>query len=154
MRTLLILFILVPITEMWLLISVGGVIGAIPTIALVLLTACIGLALLRHQGAEALMSARAKLQANELPVREIADTLFFAIGGALLLTPGFITDAIGFACLTPGVRTLLIHFFAKHLLRSGSVRMGQFRSSSQAHSSANRDSNTVIEGEYSRGDKD
>ncbi len=151
MRTLLLLFIAVPIAEMWLLITVGGLIGAPLTIALVLLTACIGLALLRHQGSEALVSARAKLQANELPAKEIADTLFFAIGGALLLTPGFITDAIGFACLTPGIRALVIRFFAASLFRSVQVRMTGFGSSYRHQSTdTKRSESEVIEGDFKR----
>lgn len=158
MRSLLVLFIVVPIVEMWLLITVGGVIGALPTIALVLLTACIGLSLLRYQGSETLSRARIKLQSNELPAREIADTLFFAIGGALLLTPGFVTDAIGFACLTPGIRTLIIHFFAKHLFQSGRVDIRGFSAQNQTyrtdtegsqHSRQSRD-NKVIEGDFER----
>ena len=118
MRILLLLFIVVPVVEMWLLITVGQQIGAVPTIGLVLLTAFIGVSLLRYQGAAALLKARAKMSSGELPAREIADGLFFAIGGALLLTPGFVTDVIGFACLTPGIRTVIIGFFARNLSAS------------------------------------
>lgn len=119
MRALLLLFVVMPIIEMWLLISVGQQIGALPTIGLVLLTAFIGISLLRYQGSMALLKARMKMDSGELPAREMADGLFFAVGGALLLTPGFVTDAIGFACLTPGIRTMIIGFFAKHLLQKG-----------------------------------
>lgn len=160
MYLLLLIFIVTPIVEMWLLITVGGVIGALPTIGLVLLTACIGLLLLRFQGREALNNARLKMQNNELPAREMADTLFFAIGGALLLTPGFITDAIGFACLTPGIRTIIIHFASKHLIQSAKVQSSMFGSrhfSSSASSGpqgpsreAKQEDSKVIEGEFER----
>ena len=144
MRVLLLLFLVMPIIEMWLLIKVGGVIGALPTIGLVLLTACIGLGLLRIQGTSALMSARQKLAANEIPAREMADGLFFAIGGALLLTPGFVTDAIGFACLTPGVRTIIIHFFAKHVIQSMNMR-----TFNHARTHAQKESQ-IIDGDFKR----
>ncbi len=154
MRSVLLLFILTPIIEMWLLIKVGGYIGAWPTIGLVLLTACIGLGLLRYQGKEALLSARAKLETNQMPVREMADSLFFAVGGALLLTPGFVTDAIGFACLTPGIRTVVIHFFSQYFLQSGHMKMYGFGGSShtQTRRSDNDQSrrNQVIDGDFER----
>jgi UPF0716 protein FxsA len=104
----LLLFILIPILEMWLLIQVGSHIGALATIGLVLLTAMIGLALLRQQGFATLLRANQKMEAGQLPAQEIIDGLFLAVGGALLLTPGFFTDAIGFICLIPGLRKLLL----------------------------------------------
>jgi UPF0716 protein FxsA len=145
------LFIVMPILEMWVLITVGGIIGPLLTIGLVLLTACIGLALLKHQGRGALLSARQKLQANEVPAREMADGLFFAVGGALLLTPGFITDAIGFACLTPGVRTIVIRFFSTHLFRSANLRSRGFYSQTGSASSTHEPkSGKVIDGDFER----
>lgn len=150
MRFLLILFIAMPIVEMWVLIQVGGIIGALPTIGLVLLTACIGLALLRVQGTNTLLSARQKLASNQVPARELADGLFFAIGGALLLTPGFVTDFIGFACLTPGIRTLIIQFFIKHLFQSGRVNVAGFQGQPSSFQKPPKDN--VIDGEYTRKD--
>jgi UPF0716 protein FxsA len=132
LRILLLLFIVVPVVEMWLLITVGQQIGAVSTIGLVLLTAFIGVSLLRYQGAAALLKARSKMSSGELPAREIADGLFFAVGGALLLTPGFVTDVIGFACLTPGIRTVIIGFFAKNLSASRFSR-GQAQYSQTSH---------------------
>src|SRR5690606_19661020 len=101
---LFLLFVLTPIVEMWVLIKVGGVIGALPTIGLVLLTAVIGLALLRMQGFATLLRARQKMEEGQLPAKELVEGIFLAVGGALLLTPGFVTDALGFACLLPGTR--------------------------------------------------
>ena len=154
MRVLLLLFIVMPILEMWVLIEVGGIIGALPTIGLVLLTACIGLALLRVQGSSALLSARQKLQSNQVPAREMADGLFFAVAGALLLTPGFVTDFIGFACLTPGIRTLVIQFFIKHVFASGRVNVSGFTGASNGQRTPfeKPSSGNVIDGEYTRKD--
>ncbi len=156
MRILFLLFIVVPIVEMWLLITVGQEIGAPATIGLVLLTAFIGISLLRYQGAMTLLKARMKMDAGDIPARELADGLFFAVGGALLLTPGFVTDAIGFACLTPGIRTILISFFARHLLNGRVHVMGGHQAAS-GHvppngASGQRRSDT-IEGDYTRHDK-
>ena len=101
MRALFLLFIITPILEMWLLIEVGGVIGAVPAIGLVFLTAAVGFALLRKQGFDTLSRGNWKMQQGQLPAQEMAEGLMLAVSGALLLTPGFVTDLIGFAGLTP-----------------------------------------------------
>ena len=104
----LIIFILVPIVEMWILIEVGGWIGALPTIALVVLTATLGLSLLKRQGLSTLLSARRKMDEGSIPASELVSGVMIAVGGALLLTPGFATDAIGFALLIPQTRQWLL----------------------------------------------
>jgi UPF0716 protein FxsA len=103
----LLIFFLTPIIEMYLLIEVGGYIGALPTIALVMITAVIGVALLRIQGLTTLTRGLSRLQSGELPTREVVEGLLLAVAGALLLTPGFVTDAIGFILLTPPLRALI-----------------------------------------------
>ncbi len=108
MRFLLLIFIIVPIVEMWLLIQVGGFIGAVPTIAAVLLTAMIGLAMLRRQGLSTLLRVNQRMESGELPAQEMLEGIVLAVSGALLLTPGFFTDAIGFAGLTPVLRQWLV----------------------------------------------
>lgn len=149
----LILFVVVPILEMWLLIKVGSLIGALPTIGLVLLTAMIGLALLRRQGFATLMRANQKLEQGQIPAREMLDGLFLAAGGALLLTPGFITDAMGFVCLIPGLRQLLLG----RLLQSFVARQGQgntvfeFRQFRGGRPGPGADD--IIEGEFRRDDR-
>lgn len=115
MKILFILFVLIPIIEMWLLIEVGSHIGALNTIGLVLLTAFIGVVLLRQQGINTLLKARQRLDRGQIPAREMVDGLFLGIAGALLLTPGFFTDTVGFICLVPGARTLVIVFFCRHI---------------------------------------
>ncbi len=147
MRTVFVIFVLTPILEMWLLIKVGGLIGAVPTIGLVFLTAMIGLALLRQQGFSTLMRARLKMASGELPASEMLEGLFLAVGGALLLTPGFITDAIGFSCLIPGIRQLIIHAAAKRFsvfsVQSSTQQQGyRAQQSSSSHQ--------TIDGEFRR----
>ena len=99
---------LVPVVEIWILIEVGGWIGALPTIALVVLTATVGLSLLKRQGLSTLMSARRKIGEGSIPASELVSGVMIAVGGALLLTPGFVTDAIGFALLIPQTRQWLL----------------------------------------------
>ena len=115
MKYLLPTFIILPILEMYVLIKVGGSIGAFNTILLVLLTAFIGLILLRAEGFQTLFNARKKLQRSELPAQEIFSGFFLAIGGALLLTPGFITDVIGFLCIFPVTRTYILGLSLIHI---------------------------------------
>lgn len=110
MRAFFLLFITIPILEMWVLIEVGARIGALPTIALVFLTAAIGLALLRQQGLNTLLRVDQRLAQGQLPAGEIIEGVLLAVGGALLLTPGFITDAFGFACLIPYSRRALVRY--------------------------------------------
>lgn len=107
MRYFLLMFILMPIAEMWLLITVGSHIGALATIALVLLTALVGVGLLREQGIATLWRGREKLQEGQLPTTEIAEGIILAVSGALLLTPGFVTDTIGFTGLIPFTRVAI-----------------------------------------------
>ena len=99
---------LIPIVEMWILIEVGGWIGALPTIGLVVLTATIGLSLLKQQGLSTLMRARRKIDEGAIPASELVSGVMIAVGGALLLTPGFVTDALGFALLIPQTRKWLL----------------------------------------------
>ncbi|MEZ5541476.1 MAG: FxsA family protein [Pseudomonadota bacterium] len=98
------LFLAVPLVEIWLLIKVGGVIGALPTVALVVLTAVIGAALARAQGLATLQRLQAALGRGETPAIELLEGVLLLVGALLLLTPGFFTDALGFACLVPAVR--------------------------------------------------
>lgn len=107
-RLLLVLFLVVPIAEIWVLIEFGSVVGAVATIGLVVLTAVVGAALMRVQGLATLFRARAAMAKGEVPALELLEGAVILIAGALLLTPGFITDATGFACLVPSVRRRLI----------------------------------------------
>lgn len=124
MRFGLLLFITIPILEMYLLIQVGSRIGALPTIGLVVLTATIGLWLLRLEGLATLMRLQERVNQGEVPGRELMEGAMLLVGGALLLTPGFFTDAIGFVCLLPGLRKPI----AEWLLNRGMIgAVGSFR---------------------------
>lgn len=110
MMWLLVGFIAVPMIEIALFIQVGGLIGLWPTLALVLLTAMIGTLVLRRQGTLALSNLRHALSDLEDPSEPLAHGAMILFAGALLLTPGFFTDAVGFALLIPRVRQWLLVF--------------------------------------------
>ena len=140
MRLFLFLFITIPIVELYILIAVGKRIGAVETIALVLATAVLGLALLKRQGYKAMLDAQTKMAQGTLPAKELVDGVFLAVGGALLLTPGFVTDALGFCCLMPGLRHGLVYWLVK--------RLRPVNVPSQTKSSTGR----TIEGQFDRED--
>ena len=148
MRYLLLLFIVMPVLEMWLLITVGSEIGALLTIGLVLLTAVVGAALLREQGFATLWRGRQKLQEGKLPAKEMGEAIILAVSGALLLTPGFVTDVIGFAGLIPPIRALVVSRILSKMVVTGSP-IGGFHSDGNANQSADQteSSGNVIEGE-------
>ncbi|SFR77503.1 UPF0716 protein FxsA [Marinobacter daqiaonensis] len=129
MRVFVVLFIVMPIVEMAVLIKVGTMIGVLPTIGLVVLTAVIGAALLKQQGLATLTRANQRLNSGELPAQEVAEGLVLAVGGALLLTPGFVTDTIGFLCLIPGSRHWLVHQAMKRMVVRGQGNAYFFTSS-------------------------
>lgn len=117
-----VIFLVVPIIEIYLLIQVGQVIGAGWTIFLVVFTAVIGVWLLRIQGLSTLTRAQHKLQQNELPAREILEGMGLVVAGALLLTPGFFTDTVGFFLLFPPTRIWLVSRIASRMVVSTSVQ--------------------------------
>lgn len=114
---LFLVFLLIPLLEIYLLIQVGGVIGALPTVFLVVFTAVLGAALLRLQGLTTLNRVREALNRGELPTVAMLEGVVLVLSGALLLTPGFFTDLIGFLGLIPPLRQALI----RALLRRGLV---------------------------------
>lgn len=123
-----VLFFLIPLVEIYLLIQVGGVIGVLPTILLVVLTAVVGAFLLRQQGLSTLARFQASVAKGEVPAGAMLEGVMLIIGGALLMTPGFFTDAIGFACLLPFSRKWL----AKAMLSR--AKPGQFSPGSSSAS--------------------
>jgi UPF0716 protein FxsA len=147
----LLLFVVMPVLEMWILIEVGSQIGALYTIGLVLLTAMVGLALLRRQSFSAITRANQKMQTGEMPLQEMIEGIFLAVGGALLLTPGFVTDAIGFCCLLPGVRNVILGRMLKKMVvtQQGGFYSFSYQQRSDQRPSGAQDS-SIIEGEFER----
>lgn len=151
-----------PILEIFVLIQVGSSIGALTTIAIVILTAILGTWMLRAQGMSTMNKARSRLAGGEIPAFQLLEGLALGVGGALLLTPGFITDVFGFACLFPPTRKWLINTISKRVTVSGMMGgAGGFSSTggSAAGGGTHSQSGTrpkrpiegdVIEGEFTR----
>ena len=126
--------------EIWLFIEVGGLIGVWPTLGSILGTALLGGLILRHQGLATLSRARAQLERHEMPVAELLDGMALFATALLLLTPGYITDALGFVLLVPPLR---------HLVLRRAVRLLEVRiaAAQGAGFGAGRD-DTVIDGDF------
>ena len=123
----LLVFFLTPIAEMYLLIEVAGYIDVWPTIGLVMLTAVIGVALLKRQGVATLTRGMGRLNAGEMPAREMAEGILLAIAGALLITPGFFTDAVGFLLLFPLSRIAIAQQMLKRVeVHAASTMQAQY----------------------------
>ena len=107
MNPFFLIFICLPALEIYLLIEVGGVVGALNTVALIFLTAIIGLYFAKHQGLQTLKSGMINLYQNKTPIYEIMSGASIAIAAFLLIVPGFFTDFIGFLLLVPFTRKIL-----------------------------------------------
>jgi UPF0716 protein FxsA len=121
MALLLLLFIVVPIAEIYVIIQVGQAIGALWTVALLILDSFIGARLLRWQGRTAWRNFQAAVATGKVPHREVLDGAMIILGGAFLLTPGFITDVFGLLLLLPPTRRVLAGIVVRSVLRRGVV---------------------------------
>jgi UPF0716 protein FxsA len=114
---LLILFVVVPIAELYVIVQIAGEIGILPTLALLVIDSIVGVMLMKSQGRLAWRRFNEATAAGRIPAREVADGALIILGGAFLLTPGFLTDIIGFLLLIPPTRLLfrktVIGLFAK-----------------------------------------
>jgi UPF0716 protein FxsA len=141
---LLLVFVAAPLIELYLLIEVGSVIGALPTIALSIFTALLGGALVRVQGFRVLFRAQSSLEKREVPAFELLEGALLLLVGLALLLPGFVTDAIGFLLLVPPLRRRLI---VRWLAARGSL--GPAEPPHKGHGSR---SDRILEGDYRRED--
>jgi len=157
----LLLFIIVPLIELYFIIVIGGAIGAFWTVILVILTAVIGINLLRVQGMSTLIRAQKNMAQGQIPAMEMVEGIALAVAGVLLITPGFITDALGFLCLIPVSRQAII----RYILSRSTVHTGFSGFQSRQYHQQNRQvpgtestpksapkAGRTIEGEYRRED--
>jgi UPF0716 protein FxsA len=131
-RVLFALFIIVPIIEITVLMQVGELIGAWPTVAIVIVSAWLGAKYVRLQGLATLQSVQTKMAQGEMPSGEIVTGLMLLVAGVLLVTPGFVTDIFGLLLLIPQVRKALSSSVQKHI---HTTQAGAFGASAQFHSS-------------------
>lgn len=124
MGIVLIAFIAVPVIEIAVFIQAGERLGLWPTLAMIVLTAMIGTALLRHQGLAILARARESMENDMFPVAEVFDGLCLLVAGALLITPGFVTDGAGFLLFVPALRAFLRGYFMRRLEKKQETQAG------------------------------
>ena len=141
----LLFFVGAPLIELYLLIEVGSVIGALPTIALSIFTAILGGALVRLQGFSVLFRAQSQMAREELPAIEMLEGVVLLLVGLALLLPGFITDAVGFLLLVPPLRRALI---VRWLKARGNLQPGPVDGPRPPEQRSDR----IIEGDWRRED--
>lgn len=144
------------VLELTVMIEVGSVIGALPTVGLLILTAVLGSSLVRSEGIKTLFNAQQKMQLGEMPGREVMGGMMLALAGLLLIIPGFVTDFFGILLLQPWLRNKL----ADKLIGSNQFRMqmGGFQSRQQPFDEVpgsdqpgqSPRAGTTIEGEFER----
>ena len=147
-----VLFVTVPIIEIALFIQIGGEIGLLSTLGIVIATAFLGTYLVRKQGLSALSQLKNNVETLENPIAPLAHGIMILLAGALLLTPGFFTDAVGFSLLVPNIRIWLFERVKQRILHSqNGFSFTHARTGGAKHSSQNGErqaSGTTIEGVY------
>jgi UPF0716 protein FxsA len=142
-RFLFLIFLIVPLIEIYFLIQVGSIIGAAWTIFLVVGTAVLGAYLLRLQGFNTLHRAQTSMAHGQIPAIEMLEGLALLVSGALLLTPGFVTDTIGFLLLTPPIRVA----FIKTMVKNSTMMFTSRTQFYQSRPHPSQEKGDVIEGE-------
>ncbi|MEC7413900.1 MAG: FxsA family protein [Pseudomonadota bacterium] len=148
----LLLFFLTPIVEMYLLIEVAGYIDAWPTIALVMLTAVVGVALLKRQGVATLTRGVQRMQQGQMPATEMAEGILLAVAGALLITPGFVTDFVGFMLLFPPSRIVIAKSLMSRVMMNGAVSADIHAAQFRAQGQKPNEDPSALDGEFQRKD--
>ncbi len=139
--------VITPLVEIAVFIEIGGFIGLWPTLFVVIATAAAGTWLLRSQGWELMNRARVTLAGGEFPAKEVFDGACILVAGALLLTPGFVTDAAGLLLFVPMVRAYLGQAMLRHLMSRGNVDVRMYGGDDRRRE--NRDPvSGIIEGEF------
>ena len=155
MRAFLLLFLLFPVLELYVFFKVSTAIGFFPALLLIIASSALGVLVMRVAGLATALRARESLQRGELPAEEMFQGLLLAVGGGLLLVPGFITDALGLICLLPFTRRLIGRRLRERAeaqaMRQRAFSDDPFASRPGAQGGTPRQPN-VIEGEYEHRD--
>ena len=138
------IFLIIPFIELALFASVSEHIGIWTTLLLAFLTAIIGGMLVKQQGLQTMLSMRKSMNNGEMPLNELFDGFCLVAAGALLITPGFLTDTIGFALLTPPFRAAIRHFIRNHTQWAINAHM---TNESGTYQKKTYSDSTIIEGE-------
>lgn len=124
MALLAVLFLVVPLVELYVIIQVGQAIGALNTVGILLLDSVIGGWLMKREGLAVFRRLQSKLEQGEVPGSELVDAFLILFGGALMLTPGFVTDLVGMALLLPPVRVVVRRVLARRFTAVAVQRTG------------------------------
>ncbi|ATR84636.1 membrane protein FxsA [Pseudomonas sp. HLS-6] len=155
MRAFLLLFLLFPVLELYVFFKVSTAIGFFPALLLIIASSALGVLVMRVAGLATALRARESLQRGELPAEEMFQGLLLAVGGGLLLVPGFITDVLGLICLLPFTRRLIGRRLRERAeaqaMRQRAFSDDPFASRPGAQGGTPRQPN-VIEGEYEHRD--
>lgn len=143
----LIIFVVIPMLEITAFVYIGGAIGLWTTLSIALCTAILGGLIIKYQGFLTMESMKSALAHGKAPVTEIFDGFFLVASGALLITPGFVTDGIGFLLLFPPFRAFIRDMISKRF------KMHDIRAHHTYNTNQQNDS-TIIEGDYERVDED
>ncbi|QUN05444.1 FxsA family protein [Shewanella yunxiaonensis] len=143
---LLVAVIFLPMVELSVLMQVGDVLGTLNTVALVILTAVVGISLVKSQGLNTLMAVQRKLAQGEAPGEEIVEGMLLGLAGILLVVPGFVTDFVGVIFLTPICRKVIAKFMYKHMKMR--VVMSPYNGRAPFNRQQPPKKDDVIDGEY------
>ncbi|MFQ3176711.1 MAG: UPF0716 protein FxsA [Psychromonas sp.] len=142
----------VSLLEIYVLIKVGGFLGAWPTIALVVLTAFVGSALVRSQGLQVLRQFQQRIAQGESPGQELIEGFMLLVTGVLLVTPGFVTDFLGLLILQPSIRSMVAKYILANVKLNSAMSGGFSQSSSRSTFGDKKADGNIIEGEFERKD--
>jgi UPF0716 protein FxsA len=123
---LVVAFLIVPIVEIYVIVQVGQQIGALPTVLLLIFESALGAWIVRHEGRRAWRALQMAATSGQLPSKELADAALVLVGGTLLLTPGFVTDVVGFFFVLPPTRPLARRLLVWFLARRAAVVVTRF----------------------------
>jgi UPF0716 protein FxsA len=141
---MLLLFIFLPMVELYLLIMLGSRIGAMPTIGLIVFTGLLGASLARQQGLSVLSRIQKEMASGKPPTQELVEGALVVVGGIVLLTPGIITDIFGFSLLLPSIRKALCRTLTKSFTKKVDRSTG-FSHFSNGFNNARKDADDVID---------
>lgn len=152
-------FVVVPIVEIYVIVRVGGILGVLPTVGILLAVSVLGAWLVRREGRRAWRALNEAVGQGQMPGSELADAALVLVGGVLLLTPGFVTDALGFCLVLPPVRPLVrrvLFWLARRRARVLAARSGHAGAAGQGPGSQGQDpgSQRVVRGEIIDDDRD
>lgn len=146
-RLLFLIFVIVPFIEITVLMQVGAVLGVLPTLAIIVITAYLGAQKVKQQGMATMANIQQKMAVGEMPSDDIIAGMLLLVAGVLLITPGFITDAFGLLLLFPTTRNALINLVKNNII---SPRVSTFNYSQNAEYQQHKPNNHIIEGEFER----